>query len=271
MSERNNLRSLLGLLVAAALLLAIGIAGNELVARQALCTNGSSRNRLRICESGPCAPHSDTWTVSAFTSRLSDLERCAWLRTPRYTTRGYSIVSLPPQLRAEISNFQQTVKLSQEDTNEHLRGEILIGSLAGSALETRLGNWLRRKLESWTGLRGLEFTNSYGPRTYKKGSTLAAHGDRPYTHALSAIVFVDSTCDKDYNWPLQFVQTDSQAEEEPVRDVFLGERGEDVCLYESTQPHGRVEPLKAEAFTVLFFHWRPKGWLSEVERTCGKS
>jgi hypothetical protein len=145
---------------------------------------------------------------------------------------------------------------------------VLLASVARDrpALELRLESFLRAELERWTGAAPLTFVNSYGPRTYGRGSTLAAHGDRMRTHALSAIVFVDSR-NAPGGWPLQFVPVGA-APQSRVLELSLS-AGRDVLLYESTQPHGRETPLRGDSFTAVFLHWKPAGWSERVAALLG--
>ena len=201
-------------------------------------------------------------TVSAFTRLLSDEETLGWKQTPRYTSSGYQLGRLPLHLRQRLLEFHASASPVLEEANGHLQGKILLASLAHSDLEDMLVAFLEGLLEDWTGQGHLHFENSYGPRTYTRGATLAAHGDRIRTHALSAIVFVDASS-LSQPWALQFVANGTEGDD-PVREVFLGENA-DVLLYESTQPHGRVDPLDGDAFSAVFLHWSPPGWKESVD------
>lgn len=267
-----SLRPLIVLLCGLALILALGIAGNELVCRQTLY---GARDAHTVAEWG--APPSPTFsnsthapsrhTVGDFVKNLSVEERRAWLYAPRYTSTGYRVTRLPAALRAKLQHFHKGAKSKPEPGNAHLHGSISLASIQGSQLEKELEHFLRRELESWTGQKSLIFTNSYGPRTYHRGSWLAAHGDRPRTHALSAIIYVGQQGLS--KWPLQFVPVGA-SDESKAQDVVLS-AVDDVLLYESTQPHGRVDPLEGESFSALFMHWRPQEWREKIDEILGKA
>ena len=271
--ELCSLRPLVVLLCGLALILALGIAGNELVCSQTLYGAAQAGAVLAQpaaaaapagAEAGSTAP--SRHTVAAFTSRLSREEVAAWTRLPRYTGSGFLLTALPAELRAELRQFHGQARLSPETGNGHLHGSVQLASLRGTALERRLESCLRGALERWTGQRDLVFTNSYGPRTYERGSWLAAHGDRAATHALSAIVYVGERA-LARPWGLQFVPVGATPASKAV-DVFLSGR-QDVLLYESTQPHGRVDALDGASYSVLFLHWRPADWQARATRLLG--
>ena len=175
----------------------------------------------------------------------------AWRRLPRYTAAGYKLERLPPELRARLLAAHLDSTPRPEAPNPHLAGQVFLADLP-RPLERDLERHVRARLQEWTGAQ-LDFVNSYGPRSYTRGATLAPHGDKFETHALSAIVFVEAL--DAAPWPLQFVPVGA----EEVLDVFLGAHA-DLLLYESTQPHGRVEPLQGRAYTALFMHWCPHEW-----------
>lgn len=207
----------------------------------------------------PVSPSS--FTVAELTSDLSEEERIGWLKTPRYTSTGYKLISLPSDLQAQLAFFHEAAYPEPEEPNHHLAGNVSITSIAGTALEDRLCSFLEVALSQWTHQHNMRFINSYGPRTYAQGSTLAAHCDRIRTHAVSAIVFVSESAGRP--WPLQFVSNAGE-----VVDVVLS-GSNNVLLYESMQPHGRVLPLEGESFTVAFFHWQPQGWKTIVDALIG--
>lgn len=257
------------LLCGLALILALGIAGNELVCRQTLY--GAAGAGAAVARAAPSARDVDAresvapsrYSVSDFTRQLSRGEQLAWTRLPRYTAKGYRLSSLPGSVRAELRRFHARARRAPEERNGHLHGGVQLASLQHSALEKKLEKCLREQLEQWTGERELIFTNSYGPRTYERGSWLAAHGDRAHTHALSAIVYVGER-GLQKRWALQFVPVGASPASKVV-DVFLSAE-QDVLLYESTQPHGRVDPLDGHGYSVLFLHWRPRDWREHAQK-----
>lgn len=205
-------------------------------------------------------------TVREFTAQLGHEERVAWLEMPKYTETGYKLTSLPADLRKELQAWHRATPTAPEQANGHLAGDVRLSSLASTELETRLRSFLQAELERWTGQRELLWTNSYGPREYREGASLAAHSDRIRSHAISAIVFVDAE-DLRNPWPLQFVPRNAPADAR-VHQVFL-DADADVLLYESSLPHGRIQPLQGAAFAAVFFHWAPRGWRERAEELVG--
>ena len=264
------------LALAAALLLALVVgvcaAGNEVLRRHAACAAADSASVLRRAErrlraradaGGGGAGEEGVLRVADFTAALSHEELAGWQRMPRHSATGWRTQALPDALARELRDWHASAARRPEAAGPHLLGDVEVASLAGSGLELRLRAFLEARLLAWTGLRELEWSNSYGPRTYRRGASLAAHGDRLATHALSAIVWVDERR-ADAPWPLQIVPVGASGAD-AVQEVALGP-GREVLLYESTQPHGRVRPLRGDAYTVVFFHWRPRGWQQAAAR-----
>ncbi len=206
-------------------------------------------------------------TVAAFTQGLGWEERIAWEIMPKYTDTGSKQLPLPDDLRRDLQSWYRETPRDPEEPNSHLVGDVRICSLSGTQLEDRLRDFLKEELERWTGQRGLLWTNSYGPREYRRGATLAAHSDRIRSHAISAIVYVDSE-EIEEPWALQFVPNNAD-KQDTVLEVFL-RPGAEVLLYEGTLPHGRIKPLKGRAFAATFFHWAPKGWRERAEELVGR-
>ena len=267
-------RPLIVLFLGIALILAASLAGNELIRRQ----RAYSATRSLAIIHGPWTVEGEgegddgrvelsARSVKEFTAALSEEERAGWRGTPRYTAKGFAFARLPAELRAELLEANLAAVPAEEAPNAHLRGHILLSSIGGTALERRLVQHVGQALEAWTGQRNMDFINSYGPRTYHRGATLAAHGDRIRTHAVSAIVFVEAK-GLQRPWPLQFVPNGA-SDDERVRDVYL-DQDANVLLYEGTQPHGRVDPLEGDSFAALFMHWRPQGWHEHVADLIGE-
>lgn len=256
----QSLELALILVMTCALIVAVSLAGNELARRERLKT---ARRDVRLFTVVPTRAGvvASSFNVATFTAKLSSRERAAWLKLPRYTPSGYKQLSLPADLRARLRVKAAEITMKSE-SNYHLVGAVEVGSLAHSAIEKELVTWLSENIRQWSGQKQLTFINSYGPRTYHKGATLLAHGDRIDTHALSAIVFLGQT--QGESWPLQFVTNHARTQDSVMNVVFGDDT--DVLLYESTQPHGRVTPLDADSYTAMFLHWKPKGWSEAVKR-----
>ena len=257
-------RLLLLFLSAGALVLVAAVAANERARQTLLC---GAWEMVQISQPPQPVAQPSARTVEDFVADLSAEERAGWLGTPRYTDTGFRVEALPSALRRELQAFHRGATPAAEECGPRLRGRVLLSSLAGSALEDGLRQHLAGSLEEWTGARDLRFENSYGPRTYARGASLGAHGDRVHSHALSAIVFVHAA-GLDAPWPLQFVPNRARGQDR-VQDVFLDEQ-HDVLLYESTQPHGRVDALRGDSFTAVFFHWQPAGWAAHVTALLGE-
>ena len=250
-----------------ALALSITAIGNELVRRAAQQASRKSRRLLLGAEQRlfvtqfPDAP-----SVAEFAADLSDEELAGWHRMPRYTATGSLLTCLSRELREELHAWHAEATRHPEPNSGHLTGHIELANLAGSPLERRLREYLQDLMEQWTGEHELEWSNSYGPRTYHRGAKLAAHGDRIATHALSAIVYIGEE-ESIQPWPLQFVHVGAKEQDKVQLAVFSFEQ--DVLLYESTQPHGRIWPLQGEAYSAVFFHWRPRGWTEAAAALTG--
>lgn len=247
MQSRTAMVALILLAFAAA----VALACNEL-ARSELLRGVRAAHAATTPRPDPRALSTSGHRVRDFVRRLSDVEVVGWRETPRYTQRGYKLEKLPADLRRDLLLFHAQASTSVEDNGPHLRGDIRVASLQGTELEQRLRAVLEQQLRAWTGQR-LVFVNSYGPRTYLRGATLGAHGDRLQTHAVSAIVYLQGP-----PWALQFVPNDAR-DDDWVTDVKLGPEA-DVLLYESMQPHGREDPLQGDSFTAAFLHWYPPDW-----------
>jgi hypothetical protein len=233
---------------ALALLVALGVAA-------AAAVTGRVRYAVHRARAFRAAPPSDGPPVAALAAELAPVDLRAWTLR-RYTAAGYSLASLPDHLRAALLKAHLSSAPALEDNGAHLQGRVLVASIAGTRLERDLEAHLRAALQAWTGA-SLTFANSYGPRTYTRGASLRPHCDRPETHALSAIVFVDAV-NLDRPWPLQFAPNGARGHD-PTVNVFL-DAATDVLLYESTQPHARLDPLAGDSFTALFMHWTPLDW-----------
>lgn len=264
MNAASAWRMFLVIALVTGFLLVVAVTANETVRQKILCSATGSIELAR--ERAPGLVAAAPWSVGELTRALSEEERIGWMRTPRYTDTGHKIVTLPPELRRKLLHFHLSSAPQPEEGNAHLQGRIVLAMLAHTELEDELRAFLEAQLLSWTGLSELSFVNSYGPRTYTRGATLAMHGDRIHTHAVSAIVFVQAT-GLNEPWPLQFVPNGA-APDDRARNVFLN-ADFDVLLYESTQPHGRVTPLEGGTFSAVFFHWKPAAWSDHVEALLG--
>eukprot|EP00992_Anisonema_acinus_P005360 TRINITY_DN17965_c0_g1_i1.p1 TRINITY_DN17965_c0_g1~~TRINITY_DN17965_c0_g1_i1.p1 ORF type:complete len:285 (+),score=34.86 TRINITY_DN17965_c0_g1_i1:64-918(+) len=190
---------------------------------------------------------------------------------PRFTETGYKPLLLPSDLEARTTKFW----MNNRDRNVDKEGETGIipfdktvrGNTVGPlvfiarlqrdlALYKALQNFIKGKLEQWTGTTDLQPTALYGVREYTRGAKLKFHVDHYRTHVLSAIVLFGQR-GMDKPWPLQVYAHG----EEVMRNVSMGMGGPNVVLYESaTLVHGRERPLEGDGYANAFVHFSPPGW-----------
>jgi prolyl 4-hydroxylase len=108
-------------------------------------------------------------------------------------------------------------------------------------------------IEEWCQVK-LEKTWGYGIRSYVKNSILHLHRDRPETHIISCIIYVDQK--SELNWPLDFY--DHQNEH---HQVFFDDG--DMLFYESLCVHGRETSFRGQYYRNMYFHWKPVDWDEE--------
>ena len=202
-----------------------------------------------------------------FRSLMSADHRKQSDRLPKFTKQGYLLLKLPEDLRsALVECFEEARNHSTPERDpsvvefgdEALRPEYT--AVEGRPPERRLRQWLASALQEWSGVYDLVHVNSYGVRSYKRGSKLKPHVDRAKTHVLSAIVHVSRKA-LDEEWSLDIVPHDSPS----VLSILMDEKA-NCLLYESaTIPHGRMSPLMGEEYSNIFFHFYPRGWTRFVE------
>lgn len=107
---------------------------------------------------------------------------------------------------------------------------------------------LKPILENWSGVL-LKPTSAYGPREYRRGSSLRMHVDREGTHIISAILHIGSE-GLDEDWPLVIINRQNQRE-----NIYM--KPGEMLLYESASlPHSRELPLNGDYYINMFIHYR---------------
>ena len=110
-------------------------------------------------------------------------------------------------------------------------------------------NSIKNTLEDWSKIK-LQPSTAYGPREYRRDSSLRMHCDRGKTHIISAILHIHREgMDKD--WPLVIINRNNEREK-----IYMVPG--DMVLYESASlPHSREEPLKGDYYVNMFLHFAP--------------
>lgn len=198
----------------------------------------------------------------------SSLEYEQYLRYPHFTRDGIKLVSLPPVLRARLT---ETWLENRKDRTLERTDDVHVQSNGGRNpvyivrvdpdVQRDVQQFVFDELTRWS-RQSLKHTSTYGIREYTNGSSLNTHVDRGMTHILSAIVHVGQI-DVREPWALT-----TENKYNPPADHLLGD-GHDVALYESaTLAHGRPKPLDGDVYANLFVHYAPHDWAEQVAR-CG--
>ena len=181
---------------------------------------------------------------------------------PNYTKLGYHKTILSPSLHKYILDFYHNGINESKSTHETgfaIGNFVISGNDNPPAeflpitkdIEERLKNECIGPLEEWSNT-SLEWTATYGIRTYLRDSYLKMHTDRFKTHIISGIINIDQQVDKD--WYLVIIDHYGR-----THNIIL-KPGEEL-FYESARcRHGRPYPLKGDYFANVFFHTKPKDW-----------
>lgn len=184
---------------------------------------------------------------------------------PRYTEAGVLCLPLPQRIRDDLQLDVASLSFEVEESNYYIptknnHSRPILSSLEGKNSLHNLRGWVKQAIEKWSNTENLEHTATYGPRTYREGSSLLPHVDRVQTHALSAIVHISSR-DMREEWHLEVLPH----ERDFVHRINMSSPDNDVVLYESaTIPHGRPAALNGAEYTNIFIHFRPSGWEEAV-------
>ena len=189
---------------------------------------------------------------------------------PRFTSSGYLLIELPRELHADLAETFERERTSSRRPeagphvviyeDEALRPELT--PLHGTSSEAALRRWLQQALQQWTGLNDIKHSQSYGVRTYKRGSKLEPHVYRLHTHVLSAIIHV-ARKGLEKEWALDVLPHDKAA---PV-SVLMSLTANSLLYESATLPHARFQPLEGDEYSNIFIHFRPSKWHQVVARS----
>jgi hypothetical protein len=182
--------------------------------------------------------------------------------TKKYTELGYKKIKMPKNVFDYLSNAVSTTNRIKEDSNN-------IFARSSSGLPPYLilipeskKIWIEKELrpimEKWVGFP-LTSVATYGPREYRKTSSLRMHVDRE-THVISCILHISrSGCNGD--WSLQI-----KGHDDITKDISMDPG--DMVMYESrTCMHGRINPCPCDFYTNIFLHWMPAKSVGGLEST----
>lgn len=185
---------------------------------------------------------------------------------PNYTQLGYTKTHLSPELFRKINYFYHRNKSKSKIETGYAIGNFVISSDGNppayylpitKEIEEELKGELIHSLERWSNSQ-LEWTATYGIRTYQRGSFLKMHTDRYETHIISVIINVAQDVDED--WPLVLI--DNYGREQ---DIIL--KPGEIVYYESARcRHGRPYPLNGNSFSNIFFHTKPIDWDLKIKK-----
>ncbi len=181
-------------------------------------------------------------------------------RVKTYTHTGFKKIRIPKDVQEYLLNVAKTTDRTPERSNNIFRR-------TSSGLPPYLLNipgnkraWIHDSLkpimEEWSGIK-LKPTSAYGPREYRRGSSLRMHVDSVNTHVISGILHIYRE-GMDSDWPLVIINKQGNREE-----IFM-EPG-DLVLYESASlPHSREQPLNGDYYVNMFIHYSPENGESHL-------
>jgi len=191
-------------------------------------------------------------------------------KVPRFTTEGFALRRMPDNLHAMLLQHVRR-QFERQIVEPWPKGDSYVNfwetpttmmylqpgqqKLINEALKPILEEWIRNYTQYYDGDKELKPTSCYGVRMYKKGNFLRHHVDRVQTHAVSAILHIDSHA-LAQPWPLEIWDHDR------VLHRFNLTAG-DMVLYESASCiHGRPSRLVAASddawYANSFVHFAPK-------------
>jgi hypothetical protein len=177
--------------------------------------------------------------------------------TPTFTVDGYKKMQMPEGIYKKLLTAVRTTDRQPEGSKFIFRRTSLglppYVIPIPEELRKEVNDTIKPILEEWSGVSGLIPTSSYGPREYRRGSSLRMHVDIGDTHIISAILQIDREgMDKD--WPLVIINRKGERQ-----NVYL--KGGEMLLYESASlPHSRELPLEGEYFVNMFIHFAPPNY-----------
>lgn len=115
-------------------------------------------------------------------------------------------------------------------------------------LKNRLAEYFLPAVKHLTGIP-MEYTFTYGIRTYQRGSVMKLHTDRTDVCPVTVLLNVDQQVDSP--WPFTLVDTAGNAKE------HLTQPGQ-YLIYEGSQlRHGRKFPLNGSSYSNILIHYKP--------------
>ena len=181
------------------------------------------------------------------------------IEIPQCTPLGFEKFKVPTETWDLIQNVYSLLK--RHESREEFRGkEKIITGTGKSTLfpidklphqRVSIHQQLHQLHQDWAGIE-IEPSFIYGIRSYKNGSILEMHKDRPDTHHISSIISVDKDTNNLDDWGLNIIDHNGKE-----HIVYL-EPGE-MVLYESAIcEHGRKSPFNGNFYNNFFVHYKFK-------------
>ena len=187
--------------------------------------------------------------------------------TPTFTPHGYEKIRMPEEIFKYLTEVCDTTdRIKEDNRNIFRRTSSGLPPYIIPIPESRkkwIHTTLKPILEEWCGFE-LHPTAAYGPREYRRGSSLRMHVDRE-THIISAILHIGRD-GMDEDWPLVIINRKGERER-----IFM--KPGDMVLYESASlPHSREEPLKGDFYRNIFIHYQPQDleWFKNLKKNLKK-
>lgn len=177
--------------------------------------------------------------------------------TPKFTENGFLKLRIPEgiysKLLGVVRNTDRVPETSKAIFARSSRGLPPYLIPISKELRKEVEEELRPMLQEWSKVDNLVATSTYGPREYRRGSSLRMHCDLGDTHIISAILQIDRE-GMERDWPLIIINRENQKQ-----NIYL-EPGE-MLFYESASlPHSRDLPLEGNYYTNMFVHFAPKNY-----------
>jgi len=174
-------------------------------------------------------------------------------RVRTYTPKGFKKIQTPPEIQKYLANVALTTDRTPEKSNNIFRrtssGLPPYLLLIPQSKKQWIGETLKPIMERWSGLE-LKQTSVYGPREYRRGSSLRMHVDTESTHIISGILHIHRE-GMDSDWPLVVINRNGERE-----SIFM--KPGELVLYESASlPHSREQPLNGDYYVNMFIHYSP--------------
>lgn len=174
-------------------------------------------------------------------------------RVKKYTsTKGVKLGKTPRDVQEYLVSVNETVDRVAEGSNNIFRRTSSGAPPYILPIPEDRRTWIKERLkpllEEWSGHK-LEATSAYGPREYRRGSSLRNHVDIENTHVISVILHIGSE-NLDEPWYLHLYDHDGK-----FHKVSM-EPGDMVYYQSNNVIHGRPDPLKGDYYTNMFVHYK---------------